>query len=227
MINGKLIYPFDDYNIIRLIGYGRYINVFMDNKYSYRFVLNGSTIDSKYNGIVSYILLLKEKIMKVIEQQNNFDFNILNEIINAFIYEINDAIDLFVCNNKIPLSTDMIEYFDFDKNNIILYPYLNNVIRLVMNIRGYNVTENGDIEKCVIQNHSLLIDEFISMPHDAFENKTSFSDGILFSSFTSEKVDVDILTKLNNKIRRSDYFYGDSNVKKLIKNDHVLKLRKY
>ena len=124
-------------------------------------------------------------------------------------------------NNKVPLPNDIIKCFEFDRNNIIVYPYLNNVIRFVMNCKGYDISEEGSIKRYVIKDYSLLVNELISRIRDS---QILLGKGMLFSRINNSEYNTDILTKLNNNVKRSDYFYGDSNVKKLIKNDYIIKL---
>ena len=226
MVTRKLIstYPFENCDIMRLIVYSNYINVFMDDKYSYTFSLKYQILDSKYNGILSYIILLKQKTIELIQKQGKIDCNYLNEYINELITKVSDTVNLSIHNNKVPLPNDIIKCFEFDRNNIIVYPYLNNVIRFVMNCKGYDISEEGSIKRYVIKDYSLLVNELISRIRDS---QILLGKGMLFSRINNSEYNTDILTKLNNNVKRSDYFYGDSNVKKLIKNDYIIKLRRH
>ena len=218
------IYPFENFDIMQLIAYSQDINVFMDDKYSYTFSLKYQILDSKYNGILSYIILLKEKTIELIGKQGKIDCNYLNECISELINKVSDVVDLYIHNNKVPLPNDIIECFEFDKNNAIVYPYLNNVIRFVMNCKGYDISEDGSIKRYVIKDYSLLVNELILKIRDS---ETFLREGMLFSSINNKEYNSNILTELSNNIKRSDYFCGESNVKKLTKIDHVLKLKKY
>ena len=218
------IYPFENFDIMQLIAYSQDINVFMDDKYSYSFSLKYQILDSKYNGILSYIILLKEKTIELIGKQGKIDCNYLNECISELINKVSDVVDLYIHNNKVPLPNDIIECFEFDKNNAIVYPYLNNVIRFVMNCKGYDISEDGSIKRYVIKDYSLLVNELILKIRDS---ETFLREGMLFSSINNKEYNSNILTELSNNIKRSDYFCGESNVKKLTKIDHVLKLKKY
>jgi len=226
MVGKQLInvYPFENCDIMSLIWDSNYINVFMADKYSYTFSLKYQILDSKYNGILSYIVLLKEKTIELIEKQGKIDCNYLNEYISELITKVSDVVDLYIHNNKVPLPNDIIECFEFGRNNIVVYPYLNNLIRFVMNCKGYDISENGNIKRHVIKDYSLLVNELVSKIRDS---EIFLGQGLIPSSIGDRKYSADILTELNKGIKRSDYFYGDSNVKKLIKNDYIIKLRKY